>query len=37
VAAVCAALLEADHTAGHTLDLIAGSTPIAAAVAALAR
>ncbi|MEV0366693.1 SDR family oxidoreductase [Nocardia fusca] len=37
VAAVCAALLEADHTAGHTLDLIAGSTPIEAAVAALAR
>ncbi|WP_327151598.1 SDR family oxidoreductase [Nocardia sp. NBC_01329] len=36
VAAVLAELLDASHTAGLTLDLVGGSTPIEAAVAALA-
>ncbi|MGC0416231.1 NAD(P)H-binding protein [Embleya sp. AB8] len=36
VAAVLAALLTAPATAGHSLDLIGGSTPIPAAVAAVA-
>ncbi|NUP28300.1 MAG: SDR family oxidoreductase [Nocardia sp.] len=36
VAAVLAELLDAGHTAGLTLDLVSGGTPIEAAVAALA-
>lgn len=36
VAAVLAELLEASHTAGRTLELVSGDTPIEAAVAALA-
>ncbi|WP_328394939.1 SDR family oxidoreductase [Nocardia sp. NBC_00416] len=37
VAAVLAELLDAGHTAGHTLELVSGDTPIEAAVAAAAR
>lgn len=36
VADVVVALLAAGHTAGHTLELVSGDTPIEAAVAALA-
>ncbi|MFI5719114.1 SDR family oxidoreductase [Nocardia sp. NPDC051750] len=36
VATVVAALLDASHTAGRTLELVSGSTPIAEAVTALA-